>query len=156
MKKILLIAAAAISFGALGIAKTAETLYKLQFHVQRIKWIGIRRGVLEIEVAVSFTNPTTKNLQITGVFLDVNLPEGDKIASIIQTNIQKLPNVKAKSTTNVTFPVSVPLLNFSFSLSTLVREYVLRNKYPKSLIVTGYIDVNNVQYPVSYNYKFSE
>lgn len=157
MKKTLLfIAAAVIGFGALGIAKTGETLYKLQFHVQRIKWKGIRRGVLEIEVTVSFTNPTTKDLHITGVFLDINLPEGDKIASITQTNIQKLPKVKAKSTTNVTFPVLVPLLNFSFSLSTLVQEYVLQNKYPKSLIVTGYMDVNNVQYPVSYNYKFSE
>ncbi len=157
MKKLFLLASlVAIGAGAFGIAKTGESLYKLQYHIKRIKWKGFNRGSLEIEVWVTFTNPSQKDLQITGVFLDINLPEGDKIATITQTDKEKLPKVKAKSSTTVIFPVSVPLLNFSFSLSTLVQEYALQNKYPKSLTVTGYMDVNGVQYPISYNYKFTE
>lgn len=155
MKKfVIALGVAAAGYGLYNIARTGESLYKLGYEIRGLKWKGVTQGVLGLDVRVALLNPSAKTLNLTGIFLNVRLPEGERIARITQT--KGLPSVPAKGESVLDFPVRVGLLDNLFNLSDIVRNYLSSNKPPRFLTIEGYVDVNGVQYPVTHKYNLDE
>lgn len=155
MKKLVIaLGVAAAGYGLYNIARTAGSLYKLGYEIRGLRWKGVAQGVLRMDVRVALTNPSSKTVQLTGIFLNVRLSEGERIARITQT--RGLPAVPAKGEALLDFPVQAGLLDNLFNLTDIVRNYLMSGRKPDFLTIEGYADVNGVQYPVSYKYSLKD
>lgn len=137
----------AVAIAAYNTARLADAGARLRSDIKGVTWKGISGGGLNLELEMQMSNPSSKEIRLEGVYLDI-LVGGSAIAAINagEADLQRFQSTRiaANTVNTIKLPVRIGLLSLAASAGTQIYRAVTGGQLPAEARITGEVKVNGI------------
>jgi hypothetical protein len=137
----------AIGIAVWNTARLADAGARLRSDIKGVTWKGISGGGLNLELVMQMANPSSKEIRLDGVYLDIQIG-GSTIASINagSDDLARFASTRiaGNAVNTIKLPVRVGLLSLAASAGTQVYKAITGGQLPADARITGEVKVNGI------------